>query len=171
MPELGMSITKDLELPRSRECRPVRDPDRVYEINGTESRMLATVGSFRVVSGRHGSMPGWNDTRRTFKIVRASVTRRTERCREPASDDDGTRSRARFGARGDIEARDRGSYGSDARCGTCPRTWTSLFTRAQLTRSRIPRLMMVRSSGSCAYESLETRSAVLDRLHRRRPTV
>jgi hypothetical protein len=30
----------------------VRDRDRVYEINGTESRMLATVGAFRVVSER-----------------------------------------------------------------------------------------------------------------------
>jgi hypothetical protein len=43
-------FTKDLELPRSRERRPVRERDRVYEINGTESRLLATVGAFRVVS-------------------------------------------------------------------------------------------------------------------------
>ena len=40
---------KDLDLPRGRERRPVRERDRVYEINGTESRMLATVGAFRVV--------------------------------------------------------------------------------------------------------------------------
>jgi tetratricopeptide (TPR) repeat protein len=43
-------FTKDLDLPRSRERRSVRERDRVYEINGTESRMLATIGAFRVVS-------------------------------------------------------------------------------------------------------------------------
>jgi hypothetical protein len=53
------ALTKDLDLPRGRERRPVRERDRVYEINGTESRMLATVGAFRVVAesdlhdGRH----------------------------------------------------------------------------------------------------------------------
>ena len=41
---------KDLDLPRGRERRPVRERDRVYEINGNERRMLATVGAFRVVS-------------------------------------------------------------------------------------------------------------------------
>jgi hypothetical protein len=43
-------FTKDLDLPRGRERRPVRERDRVYEITGTESRMLATVGAFRVVA-------------------------------------------------------------------------------------------------------------------------
>jgi DNA-binding PadR family transcriptional regulator len=43
-------FTRDLDLPRGRERRPVRDRDRVYEIDGTESRMLATVGAFRVAS-------------------------------------------------------------------------------------------------------------------------
>jgi hypothetical protein len=43
-------FTKDLDLPRGRERRPVPDRDRIYEINGTESRMLATIGAFRVVS-------------------------------------------------------------------------------------------------------------------------
>ena len=50
-------FTKDLDLPRGRERRPVRERDRVYEIDGTESRMLATIGAFRVVvrerSARH----------------------------------------------------------------------------------------------------------------------
>ena len=46
----GDVFTKDLDLPRGRERRPVRERDRVYEINGTESRMLATVGAFRVVA-------------------------------------------------------------------------------------------------------------------------
>jgi hypothetical protein len=43
-------FTKDLDLPRGRERRPVRERDRVYEIDGTEGRMLATVGAFRVVA-------------------------------------------------------------------------------------------------------------------------
>ena len=46
----GDVFTKDLDLPRGRERRPVRERDRVYEINGAESRMLATIGAFRVVS-------------------------------------------------------------------------------------------------------------------------
>ena len=37
-------FTKDLDLPRGRERRPVRERDRVYEIDGTESRMLAARG-------------------------------------------------------------------------------------------------------------------------------
>ena len=43
-------FTRDLDLPRGRERRPVRERDRVYDIDGTESRMLATVGAFRVVA-------------------------------------------------------------------------------------------------------------------------
>jgi hypothetical protein len=43
-------FTRDLDLPRERERHPVRDRDRVYEINGDESRMLGTIGAFRVVS-------------------------------------------------------------------------------------------------------------------------
>ncbi|MBA3642281.1 MAG: hypothetical protein H0W53_24105 [Acidobacteria bacterium] len=43
-------FTRDLDLPRERERLPVRERDRVYEINDTESRMLATTGAFRVVS-------------------------------------------------------------------------------------------------------------------------
>jgi hypothetical protein len=43
-------FTKDLDLPRGRQRELVRERERVYEINGTESRMLATVGAFRVVS-------------------------------------------------------------------------------------------------------------------------
>ena len=56
-------FTKDLHLPCGRERRPVRDRDRVYEIDGTESRILGTVGAFRVVceSDLHD---GRGDTRR-----------------------------------------------------------------------------------------------------------
>jgi DNA-binding MarR family transcriptional regulator len=43
-------FTKDLDLPRGRERRPVREREHVYEINGAESRMLGTIGAFRVVS-------------------------------------------------------------------------------------------------------------------------
>jgi hypothetical protein len=43
-------FTRDLDLPRGRERRPVRERDRVFEINGSESRMLGTIGAFRVVS-------------------------------------------------------------------------------------------------------------------------
>jgi hypothetical protein len=43
-------FTSGLDLPRGCERRPVRERDRIYEINGTESRMLATIGAFRVVS-------------------------------------------------------------------------------------------------------------------------
>jgi hypothetical protein len=56
-------FTKDLDLPRGRERRPVRERDRVYEINGTESRMLGTVGAFRVVS-ESDLHDGREDTRR-----------------------------------------------------------------------------------------------------------
>ncbi len=43
-------FTRDLDLPRGRERRPVRERERVYEIDGTEGRMLGTVGAFRVMS-------------------------------------------------------------------------------------------------------------------------
>jgi hypothetical protein len=43
-------FARDLDLPRGRERRLVQERDRIYEINGAESRMLATVGAFRVVS-------------------------------------------------------------------------------------------------------------------------
>jgi hypothetical protein len=50
-------------LPRGRERRPVHERDRVYEINGTEGRMLATVGAFRVVA--EGDLhDGRQDTRK-----------------------------------------------------------------------------------------------------------
>jgi hypothetical protein len=56
-------FTNDLDLPRGRERRPVRERDRVYEINGTETRMLATVGAFRVVS-ESDLHDGRDDTRK-----------------------------------------------------------------------------------------------------------
>jgi hypothetical protein len=39
-------------LPRGLEREHVRDRDREYTLRGSESRTLATVGAFRVVSSR-----------------------------------------------------------------------------------------------------------------------
>src|SRR5262245_24124007 len=43
-------FTRDLDLPRGRKRERARDRDRVYDIDGSEARMLATVGSFRMVA-------------------------------------------------------------------------------------------------------------------------
>jgi hypothetical protein len=43
-------FTRDLDLPRGHEREQVRARDRVYEIDGDESRALATIGAFRVVA-------------------------------------------------------------------------------------------------------------------------
>jgi hypothetical protein len=45
-------FTRDLDLPRRRDRQLVRARDRVCEINATDSRVLATIGAFRVVSER-----------------------------------------------------------------------------------------------------------------------
>jgi hypothetical protein len=45
-------FTKDLHLPRGYRRELVRDRDRVNELNGAESRTLATIGAFRVVAER-----------------------------------------------------------------------------------------------------------------------
>ena len=46
------AFTRGLSLPRGREREIVRDRDRAYTLRGSESRTLATVGAFRVVSSR-----------------------------------------------------------------------------------------------------------------------
>jgi len=79
----GDVFTKDLDLPRGRECRPVRERDRVYEINGTESRMLATVGAFRVVS-ESDLRDGREDSRRAQRHLEQEGLLRTS----PLSSDD-----------------------------------------------------------------------------------
>ena len=43
---------RHVDLPRGPRREPVRVRDRDYEINGNQSRVLATVGAFRVVSSR-----------------------------------------------------------------------------------------------------------------------
>lgn len=45
-------FTRHLNLPRGPERELVRDRDREYTLRGSESRTLATVGAFRVVSSR-----------------------------------------------------------------------------------------------------------------------
>ena len=76
-------FTKDLDVPRGRERRPVRDRDRVYEINGTESRMLATVGAFRVVA-ESDLHDGRDDTRKAQRHLEQEGLLRTS----PLSSDD-----------------------------------------------------------------------------------
>jgi hypothetical protein len=45
-------FTRDLNLPRGLQRELVRDRDREYTLRGSETRTLATVGAFRVVSSR-----------------------------------------------------------------------------------------------------------------------
>jgi hypothetical protein len=45
-------FTRDLNLPRGSERELVRDREREYTLRGSETRTLATVGAFRVVSSR-----------------------------------------------------------------------------------------------------------------------
>jgi DNA-binding PadR family transcriptional regulator len=62
-------FTKDLDLPRGRDREQVRNRDRVCEIDGAESRALATVGAFRVVaeSDLHDLRDDAQSSRRTLK--------------------------------------------------------------------------------------------------------
>ena len=46
------AFRRHLNLPRGLERQLVRDRDREYTLRGSESRTLATVGAFRVVSSR-----------------------------------------------------------------------------------------------------------------------
>jgi hypothetical protein len=69
-------FTKDLDLPRGRERRPVRERDRVYEIDGAESRMLATVGAFRVVA-ESDLRDGREDTRKAQRHLEQEGLLRT----------------------------------------------------------------------------------------------
>ena len=79
-------FTKDLNLPRGRQRELVRERERVHEMNGAESRMLATVGAFRVVSERdlHDARDGSRDTRRSLRHLEREGLIRTS----PLSSDD-----------------------------------------------------------------------------------
>jgi hypothetical protein len=46
------ALLNDVDLPRGLEHELVLDRDRVYELNGEDSRTLAAVGAFRVVPER-----------------------------------------------------------------------------------------------------------------------
>src|SRR5688500_8338942 len=62
-------FTKDLDMPRGPDRALVRERDRTYQINGAESRMLATVGAFRVVpeSDLHELHDDSNGARRSVR--------------------------------------------------------------------------------------------------------
>jgi DNA-binding MarR family transcriptional regulator len=79
-------FTKDLDLPSGSERRPVRDRDRVYEIDGAESRALATIGAFRVIaeSDLHDLRDESQNSRRSFKHLEKEGLIRTS----PLSSDD-----------------------------------------------------------------------------------
>src|SRR5436309_12962920 len=64
-------FTKDLDLPRGSERRPVRERDRVYEIDGAASRALATIGAFRVVaeSDLHDIRHDCHNSRRSLRYL------------------------------------------------------------------------------------------------------
>lgn len=62
-------FTRDLDLPRGRDRERVRDRDRVHNLDGSEARMLATVGSFRVVA-EHDLAGRGDDARQTQQSLR-----------------------------------------------------------------------------------------------------
>ena len=51
------ALMRDLDLPRGDERELVVDRDRVYELDGEDSRTLAAVGAFRVVPERDLDVP------------------------------------------------------------------------------------------------------------------
>lgn len=51
------TLMRDLDLPRGDERELVGDRDRVYELDGEDSRTLAAVGAFRVVPERDLDVP------------------------------------------------------------------------------------------------------------------
>ena len=79
-------FTRELDLPRGRERRPVRERNRVYEIDGSDSRTLATIGAFRVVaeSDLHDLRDDSQSSRRSLKHLENEGLIRTS----PLSSDD-----------------------------------------------------------------------------------
>ena len=51
------ALMRDLDLPRGDERELVVDRDRVYELDGEDSRTLAVVGAFRVVPEHDLDLP------------------------------------------------------------------------------------------------------------------
>jgi hypothetical protein len=56
-PDPRDALMRDLDLPRSHERELVVDRDRVYELDGEDSRTLAAVGTFRVVPEHDLDLP------------------------------------------------------------------------------------------------------------------
>jgi len=79
-------FTKDFDLPRGRQRELVRERDRVYEINGAESRILGTIGAFRVVSENdlHDLRDDTSNPRRSLRYLEDEGLIR----RSPLSSDD-----------------------------------------------------------------------------------
>lgn len=71
------AFTKDLELPRGEARRLVRERDRVYEINGLKSRLLGTIGTFRIIAETDLCLDRKDDTRRSIKRLEAEGLIRT----------------------------------------------------------------------------------------------
>ena len=103
-------FTRDLDLPCGLERRPVRERNRVYEINGEESRALATVGAFRVVaeSDLHDLRDDAQSSRRSVKHLESEGLIRTSPL---SSEDRALETRPVDSERGEIletaEGRDR----------------------------------------------------------------
>jgi DNA-binding PadR family transcriptional regulator len=80
-------FTRNLDLPRGRDREQVRDRDHVYEIDGGESRALATIGAFRVVaeSDLHDVREDAQGSKRSLKhlenegLIRTSPLRSDDR--------------------------------------------------------------------------------------------
>ena len=66
-------LMHDLDLPRGDARELVIDRDHVYELNGEDSRTLATVGAFRVVPERDLERDR-DDTRDGGRFLRRSGT-------------------------------------------------------------------------------------------------
>jgi hypothetical protein len=79
-------FVNDVNLPRGHERELVHDRDRVYEIDGSESRMLATIGAFRVVSERDLDEAATQATD-TNRVIR-HLEQQGLVCRSPLTSDD-----------------------------------------------------------------------------------
>ncbi len=77
-------FTRDLDLPRGRDREQVRDRERVYEINGPESRALATIGAFRIIAESDLHDIRDDSSRRSFRHLAKEGLIRTS----PFSSDD-----------------------------------------------------------------------------------
>jgi hypothetical protein len=64
-------LMRDLDLPRGDERELVVDRDRLYELDGEDSRTLAAVGAFRVVPEHDLNLP--HDTRENLHARRLVV--------------------------------------------------------------------------------------------------